>query len=135
MALTKVCVIYSRDQLVRRELIVCGDDADYDVHWRRMQSGEGWLNIPIEVYNNCSMETGRWGWDSIDTYIAAILGNPKSDICAIVNGEEIVAVCAADPRIDQHPEGWIIQDDRALTGLVYDFENATVVLPVEEVIE
>lgn len=121
--LTKVGVIYSQAQLVLRELIICGDDDGYAVHQARMLPNEGWLEIPIDLYNSFDMEGGRYNINSVDVYIASVLGEPLSDRCAVVAGDTdiVLSVICADPYIDDHPAGIIVQDDVAVNGEVYDF--------------
>ena len=121
MALTKVGIIYSLAQLVRRELIKCADDSGYKAHIDRLLPGEGWFEIPIDVYNSFGNP------HAIDDYLEASVGAALSDRCAVINGDNIVAVCCADPAIDRHPDGWIIQDDTAQAGWTYDFVNAVAI--------
>ena len=124
MALTKVGVKYSSSQKVRRELIVASTDALVDVHKSTILPGEAWLDIPIETFNAFTTP------QEVDTYLQGILGNPTSDYCLIIDGTNtIVSIVRADPIIDDHPDGVIIQDTYAQVGWNYDFENAVVLNP------
>lgn len=127
MALTKVSVIYSIAQKLRRELLMSKvDDKEIDIHKYRLQPGEGWLDIPLADFQELTFDGYALldGADSIDGYIARILGCPSSDKCAIIDiDDSVVAVVLADPIIDDHPDGVIIQDDTLVVGDVYDFQS------------
>lgn len=131
MPVTKVGVIYSKAQNLRRSVIVCGnDDSQYEQFKSALHPNEGWLDIPLEDYASFTLDPNdiTAGAYALDAYIAQILGAPpSSDKCAVINGEDIVSVCCADPSIDEHPDGWIIQDDAAQVGGIYDFDNAMAV--------
>lgn len=134
MTVTKVGVVYSIAQCIFREVIVLdhagADDSEFEIHKSNMKDGEGWLDIPLETFNSFDPNQGDTG-NTLQVYIASILGNPSDDKCAVIAGDTdlILAVVAADPRIDSHPDGWLIQDDIASAGWTYDFENAVAVPP------
>ena len=122
--LTKVGIIYSLAQLQRRELIISDvDDANIDLHKGRMLAGEGWIDCPISIYNSFTDANG------LDAWLATVLGEKTSHRCAVIDGETgiVQAVVGADPIIDQHPDGIIIQDDTAQAGWTYDFVNAAAI--------
>jgi|ERR1035437_6394029 hypothetical protein len=122
MELTNVGIIYSKAQKVRREVIVGGDDPTYRVHKDRLLPGEGWLDCPVEVYQSFTDP------NAIDAFLALAIGEATSDSCVVIdNTDKILAVCCADPVIDDHPLGVIIQDDPAQVGDSYDFVNQTVI--------
>lgn len=120
---TIVGIVYSPNQLRRRRVVV-SDDADEHVmaHALSMQPGEKFLTIDRDTYAVFNHP------DQLDDHIATLLGGPKLDhTCAVVAGDNsIVAVVGADPRIDDHPLGVLIQDEAAETGLTYDLDNAQV---------
>jgi hypothetical protein len=129
MTVTKVLVIYSIAQKVRRTLVKLdhagADDREFAIHEAGMVSGEDKLYIAIDVYKGFDTKLVN-GALPLDIYIASIIGPPASDRCAVITGKgRVVAVIAADPRIDDHPDGFLIQDDAAYTGAKYDFERET----------
>lgn len=108
MPVTKVGVVYSSAQLVRRRIIKSdSDDADIDIHKATMLPGEAWLEIPLNVYNKFgNTPKDHVTGNTLDVHIASILGNPKNDVCVIVSPDgNIVGYCHADPSIDSHPAG------------------------------
>ncbi len=112
MPVTKVGCIYSIAQNLRREIIKSDiDDSHIDAHKARMLPGEGWLDIPIDIYNSFgnNPEDHAIG-NTVDAHIASVLGNPKNDVCAIVAPDgSIAGYCNADPAIDTHPAGILKQ--------------------------
>lgn len=81
------------------------------------------MEIPLDVYNKFSHP------DHIDRHIEKILGaKASSHKCAVVdNNNNIIEVVCADPSIDEHPLGVLIQDDYAVSGAIYDFINSKVI--------
>jgi hypothetical protein len=132
MPVTKVLVIYSRAQKVRRRLIKLdhpgADDREFAIHEACMVAGEDKLYIPIDVYNGFDSNSvnGALSLDNciaLDNYIAGVIGPHTSDRCVVITGEgRVIATVAADPRIDDYPNGFLIQDDAAYTGGTYKFE-------------
>lgn len=106
--MTNILVIYSKKQKVRRRLIKC-DQLD---HHKNIHPGEGWLEIPIEVYD------GFKSPNELDDYIALQIGQKQSDRCAIVCHKEGVClhIIHADPEIDFHPDGKIIAHEKIALG-------------------
>ncbi|MCK5612057.1 hypothetical protein KAR91_59855 [Candidatus Pacearchaeota archaeon] len=134
--LTKFLIIYSTDQKVRRAVVKCSDDAQYNA-WKKSNSsnGLGWLMVPVEEYNAFNEDEKSIG-NTLDVFVAARLGNPKSDKCVIVHGDGSIkgAICA-DPRIDDHPDGFLIQDIDAVAGDTFDFETGKVTKKYVEPVE
>lgn len=131
MPVTKVLVIYSIAQNVRRTLIKLdhpgADDREFAIHEACMVAGEGKLYIPVDVYNAFDSNPVN-GMLPLDNYIAGIIGSRADDRCAVITGEgDVVAVIAADPRIDDHPHGFLIQERELVAGDVYEFETQSVV--------
>lgn len=123
MALQTVGVIYSLNQLVRRQTIVPSmDDSELQPFKDMLPDGCGWLDVHISFFYALSVE-------EFDEFIATQIGNAHSDRCAVIYGEDVVAVIKADPSVDEHPEGILIQDDTAEVGDTYDFENGVPVKP------
>ena len=117
--LTKVGIIYSLAQLQRRRLIISDvDDSHLDLHRTGMASGEGWIDCPLSIYNSFSDANG------LDAWLATMIGDKTSHRCTVVAGDTNVVQCiiGADPIIDSHPAGIVIQDDVSMVGDIYDFE-------------
>lgn len=108
-------------------MVKCADDSNYESWKNTLAGGEGWMEIPVDLYN--SFDSDDINGNTLDIYIASILGEPKSDSCAVVDGltGEVIIVLAADPKIDERPDGWLIQDSACKPGDIYDFETASVV--------
>ena len=124
MALTKVGVVYSKSQyVVRRVIYSDSSDEEVDIHQECLLNGEGWIDIPINVYHSFKSPI------EIQSYIAsALLSIPTSDNCAVVDGSNMIIACVrADPIIDDHPDGILICDGPATAGDSYDFENAVII--------
>lgn len=123
MPVTKVGIVYSKSQnRIRRVILSDFDDGHIDRHKNYLLQGEGWLEIPLNTYNALTK-------DSIDDHIETLLGGKASShTCAVIDANNTIIACVcADPVIDDHPDGVIIQEDGAEVGAVYDFENAQVV--------
>ena len=131
--LTKYLIIYSTDQKVRRAVVKCSDDSNYTA-WKKKNSsnGLGWLMVSVAEYNAFNEDEKKIG-NTLDVFVARKLGNPKSDKCVIVYGDGSIkgAICA-DPRIDAHPAGFLIQDIDAVAGDTFDFETGKVTKPYVE---
>ena len=130
--LTKVGIIYSLAQLQRRKLISSDvDDAHIDLHKSDMSSSEGWIDCPLSIYNSFADANG------LDAWLATMIGDKTSHRCAVVAGDTgiVQAIIGADPVIDDHPLGFVIQDDTAMLGWNYDFVNAVASDPNPPVID
>ncbi len=133
MALTKVGIIYSLSQLVRRSVIIATiDDSEYQ--YVRLLDGEGFMYIPIETFE-LNTENDYSGAIALNQYIAAQIGQPSSDRHIVVDGSTgiIIDSVHADPRVQADNDavnGWLIQDDFAVSGWTYDFVNAVAIPPV-----
>lgn len=117
MALTKVGVVYSKTQKVVRRIIMNDTDDSYiDTHKNYINlGGEGWLDIPLDVFNQL-ISTGTF-----DSYLENIIGKATSDICAVIDGNDMAVLkIHADPIIDEHPDGVLIQDENAVMGEIYN---------------
>lgn len=109
MAITKVGVIYSLAQKVRRELIIADNDSQYEMFKNNIHANEGWLEIPLDDYNKLSPY-------EIDRYIADIIGPPSSDKCCIVDKDgSILSFVKGDPSIDVHTDGEVVSIDNVDT--------------------
>lgn len=119
---TIIGVVYSSNQLTPRRVIVSTDgDNHVMAHQNSLMSGEKFLTIPFETFNKFTHP------DHLKDHLSGILGPATSDVCAVIDHQDnIVAVVKADPRIDDHLMGHIIQDDDAVSGLKYDLANAKV---------
>lgn len=125
--ITKVGIVYSIDQNVRRRLIkYTWDDSEADVHKKCLADGEGWLDIDIDLYNKFSINYSQLS--DLDIHIASIIGQPKDDRCTIVadTGEVFGSICA-DPIIDSKEEGFLIVDPKAIGAIHYDFKTQTAI--------
>lgn len=120
--ITKVGVIYSLSQLVPRIVFeFTYDDTEAEKYKNNIRSGEGWLDVPIEYYDGAEGSIFRG-------YISSQIGDPQSDRCAVIYGDgEVITILHADPVIDDHPGGFVIQDNIAMPGDTYDFETGQVI--------
>lgn len=110
-------VVYSKRQKIRRRLIIC-DDGQMKCHMQNLHAGEGWLQIPDEIYKEFKTE------NDIDEYVAAKIGQRSSDRCVLVCPEgNVLSNLCADPEIDTHPNGRIFEHSRAETGWKYTDGN------------
>ena len=118
MAATKVLVIYSKKQKVRRRLVICDLDHEHDGHLDHhratMHELEDYLEIPLNEYR-------QMDHDALQAYIANAIGAPESDRCAVVCHKTGIVkhVVRADPEIDFHPEGRIVPHETAVVGDVH----------------
>jgi len=117
MAATKISVVYSVTQNVVRTIISNPvDDSHIDLHKQNLQPNEAWLDIPLEASRNFKSV------NDVQSYVAGIIGPPSSDRCLVVAGDDtVLAIIKADPIIDDHPAGVLIQDESADVGIKYDF--------------
>ena len=72
---------------------------------------------------------GKWDPDEDYTpYIENLLGRiAPSSRCVIINkGGQVINVLVADPEIDSHPDGEVVQHDTACIGW-YQIENGYIV--------
>lgn len=120
---TIVGVVYSPNQLTPRRVIVSShSDGHVMAHQNILIAGEQFITIPLDTFNQFTEPT------HLDNHLESVLGVASSDVCAVVDCDDnIVVAIKADPRIDDHPAGHIIQDDEAVAGLKYDFVNAEVI--------
>lgn len=116
MTITKIAVVYSKKQKVRRRVIVInhegGEDAHYDAHKLDLHPGEGWLEIPLDIYRSFQSP------HELNDYIALQIGERQSDRCCVVCPIEgtVKHLIHADPEIDFHPAGKIVQHHTAQIG-------------------
>lgn len=100
-----VAIVYSKAQKVCRRVIRL-DHANAKIdhfkpHKDILHKGEGWLEIPIEIYETLDAE-------GLGAYIANEIGDPADDRCCIVCPiTGILGFVKADPAIDDHPLGEI----------------------------
>jgi hypothetical protein len=121
---TIVGVVYSPNQnRVRRVVVSDEHDLHILIHRNMMTHGEQFMVIPKETFDSFTHP------NHLHDHVAAVLGSPAtSHTCAVVAADDtIVAAVHADPAIDDHPDGHIIQDDDAVAGLKYDLVNAKVI--------
>ncbi len=117
MTVTKAVVIYSKAQKVRRRVIKLdhegAHDGHFDPHKEILHLNEGWLEIPIELYE--SFDPNK---NELDNYVASQIGEPSSDRCVVVCPMEGIVkhILKADPDIDFHPDGKIIFHETAIKG-------------------
>lgn len=121
---TIIGVVYSPNQnRVRRVIVSDEHDLHVLIHRNMMTHGEQFMTIPKETFDGFTHP------DHLHAHVATVLGQPAtSHTCAVVDANDmIVASVHADPAIDDHPDGHIIQEDEAVTGLKYDLANARVI--------
>ncbi len=103
-----IAVVYSKAQKVMRRMIVLdhanAKHEDFNPHKETLHEGEGWLEISAD-------RTAKFtSFEDLYTYLASIIGSPENDRCVVVCPEgNVKAVVRADPTIDTHPEGEIIE--------------------------
>jgi hypothetical protein len=126
MPITKVGIIYSKSQNLRRKVIIPEvDDSEVDIHKNYLLPGEAWMEIPMDVYTQYDHPT------DVDAFVSIQLNSaePMNDWCLVVDANSIILACIpADPIIDDHPLGHIICDAPAMVGDMYNFETASVVI-------
>lgn len=108
MAQTKVVIIYSPNQNVRRTVIIPDDDSQIPIHTANIVKGEAVLVGSLSDYQTIGP----------DAMLVAHTGQQASnDRCAVVgNLGNIIAVVRGDPLIDTHPLGTLIAHSTAITG-------------------
>lgn len=130
MAATKVLVVYSISQKIRRRLIVLNHqnahDGEFHHHLVGLLPGEGFFYIPIEVYNAFGNKPAdQQSGNTVDHHVASILGNPENDHCALVDSQgNVLSVCCADPLIDKHPDGTLIELEKADPAKIQAFRDS-----------
>lgn len=116
MTVTKIGVVYSKKQKVRRRLIKLdhdnAHDDEFNEHKEYLHKNEAWLDISLELYNSFTNDK------QLDEYIASQIGEPKSDRCVVVckKTKNVLHVIHGDPTIDKHPSGKIIAHKEATIG-------------------
>lgn len=133
MTVTKVLIVYSAAQKIRRTTIILdhpgADDAEFAYWESTIVPGEIAVYIPLDEYNAMGKSDYSELGTSLDQWLAEQIGEPSSDQCAVVDGENgyVSAVVRADPRIDDHPDGFLIQEPELVTGDSYDVDTQTIV--------
>ena len=125
MALTKVGIVYSLAQNLRRRVIVPDDDGELVFHKSSLAYGEAYIELPYATFQQFDSPT------DLDAFLAIELNsaNPGSDYCLVVDANDVIQACIlADPIIDSHPLGTVIADTPAMVGDTYDFVNQCVVI-------
>lgn len=113
LSATKICIVYSKRQKVRRRLIKCAHDAHFQ-HHKNLHPNEGWLEIPIKVYEGFKHTIESFSDEKLKAHIAGIIGPPENDRCVVVCPQGTVKhIVCADPTIDFHPDGQIILHEKA----------------------
>lgn len=99
---SSVGIVYSLSQRKRRRVIIPFDPKAI------LQNGEALLQQSIEDYN----------LRGPDAAVEDIAGNPLSDRCVLVDPKSlsVISVLHADPQIDIHPQGTLVQHDLADLG-------------------
>lgn len=108
MAATKVVIIYSPNQNLRRTVIIPSDDSEVRVHAANIHPGEAVLVGTLADYQKIGP----------DAMVLAATGiAPTSDRCAVVDHTgKVAAVVKGDPLIDSHPLGTLVAHPMAITG-------------------
>lgn len=117
MAATRYGILASIAQRRRRVLIKYDSDSEARVQPR---SGEVYLEQTVADYNQRGPDAAV-----LDHFAAA----PLSDRCAVVAAGAVVQLVLADPLIDVHPLGQLVQAPAANIGDTYSngiFTPATV---------
>ena len=108
MPQTKVIIIYSPNQNVRRTTIIPHDDADIDIHVNNISKGEAVLIGEKSDYDTIGADA------MLEKHTES---KPSSDRCVVVDGDDnVCCLIKGDPLIDLHSEGRIIQHDEAIVG-------------------
>jgi hypothetical protein len=108
MAQTKVIIIYSPNQNVRRATIVPHDDADIEIHVNNITKGEAVLIGEKLDYDTIGPDA------MLSAYTKQ---QPSSDLCVVVDSNgNVCCGIKADPLIDSHPDGEIHQHEKACVG-------------------
>lgn len=109
MSVSKVAIIYSEALKTRRAVIVADFDAQYAAFKDALRPGEGWLEMPIETYQQFITDAGTPDV-AIDDYLAGVIGPALDDTCSIVAQDGIVlAKVRADKSIDAVPTGTLVK--------------------------
>ena len=86
--ITKVMVIYSKHQKVRRRLIKLSEgqhDGCFDNYRSNLHPGESYLYIPLDIFEEFTNDS------EIDDYISLKIGERKNDRCALVCSQGFVS--------------------------------------------
>ena len=107
MAQTKVVIVYSPNQNLRRAVIKPDDDSQIPIHTANIAKGEAVLVGSLSDYQTIGP----------DAMLAAHTGKqPTSDRCIVHGNGQVMAVVRGDPLIDTHPLGTVALDT---TGQAY----------------
>lgn len=118
----KALIVYSGRTLVPRRLVVPDRDEELDQHVAALHPAERYLAVEQDVVRS-HPQVGR---GHVTRHIVAEFhGRPEHEIpsgrCAVVDASGIVAeVIMADPGIDAHPAGKLIESDVANIGDRWD---------------
>lgn len=106
MTKTKVVIVYSPGQGLRRTTIIPDDDSQVPIHTANLAHGEAVMVGLLSDYR-------RIGPDAM---LVRYLGRkPTTDRCAVINAAGyVVAVIRADPAIDRHPAGRLHRDPKGV---------------------
>jgi hypothetical protein len=96
VAATKVVIVYSPNQGMRRTVIIPSDDSQVPIHTANLQPGEAVMVGSLSDY--------RWNYGP-DKMLARYLGRqPTTDRCAVVNSAGyVVGLLKMDPALDRPP--------------------------------
>ena len=99
MASTQYIIVYSPNQNVRRRVVQPDDDSQIAHHLATNLPGEAYLLVSIADYNS----------QGPDALLLAHTGkSPASDHCMVINDGACLGHCKADPLIDTHPDGQLV---------------------------
>lgn len=99
MASTQYIIVYSPNQNARRRVVKPDDDSQIAGHIATHLPGEAYLLVSIDDYNS----------QGPDALLLAHTGNPpSSDHCMIIQDGTCLGHCKADPLIDTHPDGELV---------------------------
>ena len=111
---SKVVIVYSPGQALRRTVIIPDDDSQVPIHVANVVPGEAVVVVSLGLYRLIGP----------DACLEQVLGRKKqSDRCAVVDGRGVViGLMPMDPAIDRHhPLGTLYADPegKAVVGTGY----------------
>jgi hypothetical protein len=123
VAQTKVVIVYSPNQNLRRTVIIPDDDSQISIHTANILPGEAVLVGSLADYISIGP----------DAMLMAYTGRqPSSDRCMVISNDNVVAVFKGDPLIDTHPLGEVVADvtGKAMVGATYKNNVLTQPTPI-----
>lgn len=113
----KVLVVYSKRTLVPRRVVIPDNDAELVQAVASLHAAEAHL---VQDRQHMRRAFARTGAIPARKMVADHHGVQEQEIpsgrCAVVANGKVVHVVMADPEIDQHPDGQLIESDTANVG-------------------